>query len=105
MPPLGSGGLCNPKRCRNGLTEHWGHGEPQSAVSDLSHQQDWQRSAGNFAKLASQIIEWPVTSPFRGPAPQDTHAAPIPIIQVEDILRVTTAYLNLIAETMRSNGV
>jgi len=36
---------------------------------------------------------------------QDAHATSIPIIRVEDLLRVITAYLNRIAERIRFHGI
>ena len=36
---------------------------------------------------------------------QDAHATSIPIIRGEDLMHVTTAYPNLIAETIRLNGI
>ena len=42
---------------------------------------------------------------FVVPLPQDTHPPSNPIIRAEDLLRVTTAYLNRIAETIRFHGI
>jgi hypothetical protein len=42
---------------------------------------------------------------FVVPLPQDTHATSISIIRAEDQLRVTTAFPNRIAETIRFHGI
>ena len=55
---------------------------------------------------------WPIRSLiglqhrlFAVPLPQETHATSISIIRAEDLLRMTTGYLNPIAETIRFHGI
>ena len=55
---------------------------------------------------------WPIRSLiglqhrlFVFPLPEDTDATSISIIRIEDLLRLTTAYLNRIAETIRFHGI
>jgi hypothetical protein len=48
-------------------------------------------------------LRWVAAFPSR--QHQVTHATSNPIIRAEDLLRVTTDYLNRIAETVRFHGV